>query len=347
MSTNQSIQLFEDSHIRTVWNEEQQKWYFAIVDIVAALTGSSNPSVYWRVLKQRLKNEGNETVTNCNTFKLKASDGKMRKVDMADQEQMFRIIQSIPSPKAEPIKQWMASVASDRIYEFKTFTFDFNSRGVEWTDLVPRFQGWYKDAKKKSKNKRPPISGLYKLPTTFDEFKAFIKSWGKYEFWGRCEYEHIAISKNYDHNLPVEKLRGDKVDVWDQIEANIDVFAKVLMQSLKMEVTEQIREFKVSVFNENTGRVEYVDIISEMGKHCDKEVALKKRESFMDFVEHFARTFSSQYPSYVVLSWPYRREKTVDEQEHFDMGLVEIVRNNIDAVMDCLRTVFEDDVRVK
>jgi len=231
-----------------------------------------------------------------------------------------------------------------RTYEFKTFIFDFNKKNVVWIDLVPRFQEWYRDAKKKSRNKRPPICDLYKLPTTFDEFKTFIKSWGMYRFWSRCEYEHIAISKNYDHTLLVEKLIGDKVDVWDQIEANIDVFAKVLMKSLKLEVTEPVREFKVSVFNENTGNVEYVDIIGVIERHCDKEMVLKNRETFMTFMEHFAKTFYFQYPSYVVLSWPYHQEKTVDEQEHCDMGIVEIVRNNIDAVMDCLRTAFEEEV---
>ena len=115
MTKKQTIQLFEERKVRTVWDDEQEKWYFAIVDVVEVLTESTNPQTYWRVLKNRLKKEGNETVTNCNAFKFRAADGKMRLTDVADTEQLFRLIQSIPSPKAEPFKQWMAQVASRRI----------------------------------------------------------------------------------------------------------------------------------------------------------------------------------------------------------------------------------------
>ena len=115
MTKKQSLQLFEQKKVRTIWDEEQEKWYFAIVDVVAVLTDSENPQTYWRVLKNRLKKEGNETVTNCNAFKLQAADGKMRLTDVADTEQLFRLIQSIPSLKAEPFKIWMSQVASTRI----------------------------------------------------------------------------------------------------------------------------------------------------------------------------------------------------------------------------------------
>ena len=111
----QSLQIFEDRKIRTVWDDEQEKWYFSIVDTVEILTESKDAAAYWRKLKQRLKAEGNETVTNCHAFKMRAIDGKMRLTDVADTEQLFRLIQSIPSPKAEPFKQWMAHVASVRI----------------------------------------------------------------------------------------------------------------------------------------------------------------------------------------------------------------------------------------
>ena len=111
----EAIKLFEERKVRTIWDDTHEKWYFSIVDVVAILTDSPNPQTYWRVLKKRLKEEGNETVTNCNALKLKATDGKMRLTDVADTEQLFRLIQSIPSPKAEPFKQWMAEVASTRI----------------------------------------------------------------------------------------------------------------------------------------------------------------------------------------------------------------------------------------
>ena len=115
MTKKEALQLFEQRKVRTVWDDQEEKWYFAIVDVIAILTESNNPQTYWRVLKNRLRKEGNETVTNCNGFKLRAADGKMRQTDIADTEQLFRLIQSIPSPKAEPFKQWMAQVASQRI----------------------------------------------------------------------------------------------------------------------------------------------------------------------------------------------------------------------------------------
>ena len=115
MTKQESIKLFEEKKVRTVWDDEQEKWYFSVVDVVGVLTESKDPQVYWRVLKKRLLEEGNETVTNCNGLKLRAADGKMRLTDVADTEQIFRIIQSIPSPKAEPFKQWMAQVAAQRL----------------------------------------------------------------------------------------------------------------------------------------------------------------------------------------------------------------------------------------
>mgnify|MGYP004645240745 CR=1 FL=1 len=115
MSHEQQIQLFEDKKVRTVWDSEQEKWYFSVVDVVQVLTDSVDATAYWRKLKQRLKVEENETVTNCHAFKVRAADGKMRKTDVADSEQLFRLIQSIPSPKAEPFKQWMAQVAAERL----------------------------------------------------------------------------------------------------------------------------------------------------------------------------------------------------------------------------------------
>lgn len=115
MTKFNQIKLFEEKKVRAVYDDAEEKWYFSVVDVVAVLTDSPNPRNYWKVLKHRLKNEGNETVTNCNQLKLQAEDGKMRKTDVADTEQLFRLIQSIPSPKAEPFKQWMAQVAAQRL----------------------------------------------------------------------------------------------------------------------------------------------------------------------------------------------------------------------------------------
>lgn len=115
MTQQNKIQLFEQKKVRTVWDDEQEKWYFSIVDVVAVLTDSPNPRKYWSVLKTRLKKEGSELTTNCSQLKMRAADGKNYLTDVADTEQLFRLIQSIPSPKAEPFKQWMAQVASERL----------------------------------------------------------------------------------------------------------------------------------------------------------------------------------------------------------------------------------------
>ena len=122
MTKKESLQLFETKKVRTIWDDEQEKWYFAIVDVVAILTEQNDYQTsrkYWNKLKQRLKEEGNETVTNCHQFKLQAADGKMRLTDVADTEQLFRLIQSIPSPKAEPFKIWMSQVASNRLEQMQ------------------------------------------------------------------------------------------------------------------------------------------------------------------------------------------------------------------------------------
>lgn len=117
MSENEQLQLFEDQPIRTAWDENAEEWYFSIVDVITVLTDSKNPAAYWRKLKQRLKAEGNESVTNCHGLKLKGVDGKRRLTDVATTEQLLRLIQAIPSPKAEPMKMWLAQVGRERIEE--------------------------------------------------------------------------------------------------------------------------------------------------------------------------------------------------------------------------------------
>jgi DNA-damage-inducible protein D len=112
-----NIKLFEQQKVRTYWDEEQQKWFFSISDVIAILTESVDPLAYWRKLKERLKKEGNETVTNSHGLKMKAADGKMRMTDVADTEQLLRLVQSIPSPKAEPFKQWLAKTGYERMQE--------------------------------------------------------------------------------------------------------------------------------------------------------------------------------------------------------------------------------------
>jgi hypothetical protein len=116
---NGSMKLFEEKEVRSQWDENSEKWYISIIDVIGVLTDSPNPRNYWKVLKHRLIKEGNQSVTNCNQLKLQSSDGKFYKTDVADTEQLFRIIQSVPSPKAEPFKLWLAQIASERLDEMQ------------------------------------------------------------------------------------------------------------------------------------------------------------------------------------------------------------------------------------
>ena len=119
MTHKEAIKIFQEKKVRTIWDSEQEKWYFSIVDVISVLTDSADGRKYWNKLKQRLKEEGNETVTNCHQLKMRAADGKMRMTDVADTGQLFRLIQSIPSPKAEPFKLWMAQVVRERLDEMQ------------------------------------------------------------------------------------------------------------------------------------------------------------------------------------------------------------------------------------
>ncbi len=119
MTQETAIKVFQQKQVRSNWNADEEKWYFSVVDVVGILSSSKDPQAYWRKLKQRLKQEGNETVTNCHGLKLLSADGKMRLSDVADTEQLFRLIQSVPSPNAEPFKQWLAKVARERIDEIE------------------------------------------------------------------------------------------------------------------------------------------------------------------------------------------------------------------------------------
>ena len=135
MTQKQTVQLFEEKRVRTAWDSDLEKWYFSVVDVVEVLTESRDATAYWRKLKQRLKEEGNETVTNCHGLKLRAADGKMRLTDVADTEQLFRIIQSIPSPKAEPFKQWMAQVAAKRLDQMQDPELSFEQAVADYRRL--------------------------------------------------------------------------------------------------------------------------------------------------------------------------------------------------------------------
>lgn len=135
MTQHNAIKLFEAKKVRTIWDDKEEKWYFSIIDVVAVLTDSVDATAYWRKLKQRLKAEGNETVTNCHGLKMLAPDGKMRLTDVADTQQLLRLIQSIPSPKAEPFKLWMAQVAAERLDQMQDPELSINQALMDYKRL--------------------------------------------------------------------------------------------------------------------------------------------------------------------------------------------------------------------
>ena len=135
MLNNTEIKIFENKKVRTLWDAETEEWYFSVVDIVGILTDSVNPNNYWKVLKNRLKKEGSQLVTNCNQLKMQSSDGKKYKTDCMNMEQVFRLIQSIPSPKAEPFKLWMSHVAKERLDEMQDPELTINRAMYEYKAL--------------------------------------------------------------------------------------------------------------------------------------------------------------------------------------------------------------------
>jgi len=136
-----NIKLFEEKKVRSQWNEQEEKWYFSVIDIIEILTESKDANAYWRKLKQRLKEEGNETVTNLHGLKMKAQDGKQRLTDVANVEQVFRLVQSIPSPKAEPFKQWLAKVGYERLQEIQDPSQSIDRARENW-EKMGRSQKW-------------------------------------------------------------------------------------------------------------------------------------------------------------------------------------------------------------
>lgn len=161
MVKKNSIKLFGDDKIRAIWDDDQEKWYFSIVDVIAVLTESPNPQTYWRVLKKRLKDEENETVTNCNALKMRAADGKMRLTDVADTEQLLRIIQSVPSPKAEPFKMWLAKVGADRLDQMQDPELSIQQAMIDYKRLG--YSGNWINQRLKSIEIRKDLTDQWKL----------------------------------------------------------------------------------------------------------------------------------------------------------------------------------------
>ena len=194
------VKLFEQQKVRTHWDEKEEKWYFSVSDVIAILTESIDPLAYWRKLKERLKKEGNETVTNLHGLKMQATDGKMRITDVADTEQLLRIIQSIPSPKAEPFKQWLAKVGYERMQEIADPEQSLDRARENWQKLG-RSEKWIQQRMtgQETRNKLTDYwkeSGVEKS----NEF-AFLANIIHTEWAGLSVKEHKGLKKLKTQNL--------------------------------------------------------------------------------------------------------------------------------------------------
>lgn len=194
------VKLFEEKNVRTHWDEENQKWYFSITDVVGILTDSPNPKNYWKVLKYRLRKEGNESVTNCNQLKMQSADGKFYNTDVADTEQLLRLIQSIPSPKAEPFKQWLARVGYERMQEIVDPEQGLDRARENWQKLG-RSEKWIQQ-RMSGQETRNKLTDYWKEHGVEkgEEF-AFLANIIHSEWTGLSVKEHKALKKLKSQNL--------------------------------------------------------------------------------------------------------------------------------------------------
>ena len=222
MGNKDTMQLFENKKIRSVWDEEKEEWFFSIVDVVAVLTESIDPAAYWRKLKQRLKDEGNQTVTNCHALKLKAQDGKYRMTDVVDIKGMFRIIESIPSKNAEPIKGWLAKLGSERIDE----VFDPSIAAQRSIDLY-RSKGYDE-------------SWISKRIKTLQERKGLIDVWQDNEIKQDSEYAILTneIYKTWS-GMTAKEYKQFKGLRKENLRDNMDNI-ELILTDLSEEATKQI-----------------------------------------------------------------------------------------------------------
>ena len=224
MSSQEQIQLFGNKKIRTAWDDAAEKWYFSIVDVVGALTDSVDGRKYWNKLKQRLKEEGNETVTNCHQLKMQAADGKMRMTDVADQEQLFRLVQSIPSPRVEPIKSWIAKVASERIDETIDPEISIN-RAIDIYRRKGYSEEWI-NQRLQGKKERKKLTDEWKRVGVKEQQYAILTN-AIYEVWSGMtakEYKHFK-------GLKKENLRDNMTDTENALTSLAEVATREISRN--------------------------------------------------------------------------------------------------------------------
>ena len=232
----ESLQLFGEQRIRTAWNQSEEKWYFSIVDVVAALTDSVDAMAYWRKLKERLLKEGSETVTSCHTLKMRARDGKMRQTDVADQQQLFRLIQSIPSPKAEPFKQWIAKVASERVDEIQDPELAI-LRGAEYYRAKGYSEGWI-NQRLQSIRMRKELTDEWKARGIQKEKEYAILTNEMTKAWSGLTVREYKDLKG----LKKENLRDNMTDIELVLNMLAEVSTKAISQTRQPETFSQSKQ---------------------------------------------------------------------------------------------------------
>ena len=224
MTQQQALQLFEEKRVRTVWDDEQEKWFFSIVDVVAVLTGSDRPRKYWSDLKKKLQQEGSEVSEKIGHLKMKAPDGKMRDTDVADQEQLFRLVQSIPSPKVEPIKLWIARVASERIDEMIDPEISID-RAIEMYRRKGYSEEWI-NQRLQGKRERKKLTDEWKRVGVKEKQYAILTN-AIYEVWSGMtakEYKHLK-------GLKKENLRDNMTDTESALTTLAEVATREISQN--------------------------------------------------------------------------------------------------------------------
>ena len=237
MKKENAIKLFQDKNVRVHWDEETEKWYFSVVDIVGILTESKNPNNYWKVLKNRLKKEGSELVTNCNQLKMQSSDGKFYKTDVADTEQLLRLIQSIPSPKAEPFKVWLAKVGYERIEETEDPEKAFD-RAME-TYLKKGYSKKWINQRLKSIEVRKDLTDEWELRGIKKGLEYAILTDEITKAWADLSVKEYKNLKNLK-NLKKENLRDNMT--------NLELVLNMLAEATTTEIS---KEKKPKAFNES------------------------------------------------------------------------------------------------
>lgn len=269
MTKETALKLFEEKQIRSIWDEKEEKWYFSIVDAVGVLSESLNPNNYWKVLKNRLKKEGSQLVTNCNQLKLQSSDGKFYKTDVADTEQLFRLIQSIPSRKAEPFKLWLAKVGSERLDEMQDPELSID-RALEYYLQLGYSENWI-NQRLKSIEIRKELTDEWKSKGLKEGTQFAILTDIITKAWSDKKTKEYKILKG----LKKENLRDNMTNTELILNMLAEASTKDISKAVNPETFDESK--KVAQQGGNVAKVALKELESRTGKKVVSTLSVKKR----------------------------------------------------------------------